>query len=441
MQAYDVIIIGSGPSGLIWAHEAINSNLKVLMIDQQNLVAEEYSSIGEPWQQVGNIVLGGVGGTANAWQGQSLLLDEIQFEKIFDGAIWWNFNKYIEISDEIANILKIRLDIRTDKVINQIKSKLSLSKNINIKFSFMPLELSWKKIFKSVVTSKNITFENRRLESLVSSHEIVTALNFADGSTLEVNNQVTIVLAANAINNARILKQSEKNEWTQFPNIGHQIYDHPWRTKLQFQTRKNSFAKLPQFKYVCGLNFRMRLKTKFEVLDGIEAIGVFEIRPIYLGSVFYKSITRLSLLLFRRSVLFPKKIEVWCQIAQVVQNEDEFSIEKEVRSSTQNVLSNEDFFRLLEVENTARIMLINSGFNEIVNKDSVSVSQAFHPSGTILLGNNPDLHSFNFEGKSNRYGNLYLAGSAGLKNCSWINPTLTILIISLGNARLALSKL
>jgi hypothetical protein len=441
MQAYDVIIIGSGPSGLIWAQEAINSNLKVLIIDQQNLVADEYSSIGEPWQQVGNIVLGGVGGTANAWQGQSILLDEIQFEKIFGGAIWWDFDKYIKISNEIANILRIRLDIRTDRIVNQIKSKLNLPKNVNLKFSFMPLELSWKKIFKSVVMSKNITFENRRLESLMSSNEKITALNFADGSNIEVSDQVIIVLAANAINNARILKQSEQNEGIRFPNIGRRIYDHPWRTKLQFQTRTNSFAKLPEFRYFYRLHFKMRIKNKFEVLKGSEAIGVFEIRPVNMGSVFYKSITKLSLLIFRRSVFFPKKIEIWCQIAQAIKDENDFSIEKEVSSSTQNARSNEDSSRLLEVENTARLMLINSGFNEIVNKDSVSVSQAFHPSGTILLGNNPDLHSFNFEGKSNRYGNLYLAGSAGLKNCSWINPTLTILIISLGNARLALSKL
>jgi hypothetical protein len=441
MQGYDVIIIGSGPSGLIWAHEAINSNLKVLMIDQQTLAADEYSATGEPWQQVGNIVLGGVGGTANAWQGQSILLDEIQFQKIFDGAIWWNFDKYIKISNEIANILRIRLDIRSDKIINQIKSKLFLPKNVNIKFSFMPLELSWKKIFKSVVTSKNITFEDRRLESLVSYSEIITSLNFADGSTLEVNDQVTIVLAANAINNVRILKQSEENGRIRFPNIGQQIYDHPWRTKLQFQTRTNSFAKLPVFRYVYRLNFKMRLKTKFEVLKGCESIGVFEIRPVYLGSIFYKSIIKLSLILFRRSVLFPKKIEVWCQIAQVVQGENGFPIEKKAISSTQNLLSNEDLSRLLEVENTAKIMLLNSGFNEIVSEDLISVSQAFHPSGTILLGNDPNLQSFNFEGKSNRYGNLYLAGSAGLKNCSWINPTLTILIVSLGNARLALSKL
>jgi choline dehydrogenase-like flavoprotein len=86
----------------------------------------------------------------------------------------------------------------------------------------------------------------------------------------------------------------------------------------------------------------------------------------------------------------------------------------------------------------AEKMLKGNGFTtdpRYIRNQMFVPKTAFHPSGSIELGNDPKEHSFNFEGLSNHYQNLMVGGSATIGSGSWVNPTLPVMTIMLGNIR------
>jgi len=432
-QKYDVIVIGAGPAGLMWSTEVVKSGKSVLLIDKGHQSDHSYSAIASGWHANPNIILGGIGGTANAWQGQSLLLDKEQFSVLAVGKSAWNFQKYSALSIEVASILKINIENSFEKYIQSIHSHIKLSPDIKIKISFMPLTLSWTKIFFKTLKSKKLLYQVRELSFIETSNGFVSNLNFTDGTTLSVPSHSQVVLAMNPISTVKVLKKSEILSKCEFPNIGYGVYDHPWMTRLRFEPNRNAYFRRSEFRYQISARWRMRTKLKFEVSESNSPVGVFELRPVFQKKGIKKILNRLCLNFLNRTPFQPTYVDVWCQIAMINR------LTPSANPNPDLTLSKPDKERMNLVEQAARETLLASGLIECEPDSEAKPEQAFHPSGTIEIGNDWDLHSFNFDGKSNKYSNLFLAGSAGLGNMSWINPTFSIMVFSAGNARASIN--
>ena len=88
-------------------------------------------------------------------------------------------------------------------------------------------------------------------------------------------------------------------------------------------------------------------------------------------------------------------------------------------------------------------MLEMNGFkleSSFKRNEALDPKTAFHPSGGIEVGYNLQKYSFDYEGLSNKYKNLMVGGSATIGTGSWVNPTLPVMTIMLGNVRKALSS-
>jgi hypothetical protein len=436
---YDYIVIGSGPAGLMWVTEIVKEQKKVLLIDSGTYTNSSYSAIDVSLPDTAKQEVGSIGGAARAWQGQCISLTESQFDAIFPLGISWNFGAYKKLQNEVSSLLRIKINHKTQEMNQKISKSIELPKNVLIRFSYIPLRLNWTSIFKKTLCNKNLDFIERRLISLQLTENSVSALFFLDGTILEVTKDTKIVLATSPRNVVDILQSSSKSDKQIFPNLTNRVFDHPWRTFIRFKASKHLILRKNTFKYHFTLGFRMKSKIKFEVFDNSVEIGVFEIRPIFEGSFIYKALVRGSQKLFRRSLLPPKFVDIWAQIAQ----SEPISISqlKEHITDVGTIqLGAEDERRLKLVEDSARNLLTNIGLKEIKTSNDPALHQAFHPSGNILLGYNPSQFSFNPELKSNTFFNLYIAGASGYKNGSWVNPTFTVLVHSMHNARLSLKS-
>ena len=105
-----------------------------------------------------------------------------------------------------------------------------------------------------------------------------------------------------------------------------------------------------------------------------------------------------------------------------------------------DILHAEDLKRFEKVELAAIELLGRIGLQVIALNQPDSFGQAFHPSGNIALGVNPDEFSFNNLLQSNKFHNLYMSGASSLRNGLWLNPTFTILVHSLYSASVAFSQ-
>lgn len=436
---YDYIVVGAGPAGLMWAHETVGAKKQVLLIDSGEYEDTSYSAIDLPLEEIPGQGIGGIGGVAKAWQGQCISFTADEFNTIFSPTPSWNFQTYNDLEPLVSRLLGIKMNHKVKKMAIKILNKAQLPNNTHVRFSYIPNQLDWSVIFKKTLRNKKLEYIEKRATSVEHNLSFVTAVRFSDGSKLEFGQDTKVILATGPRNVSTILKESEESKKDFFPNVNSSVFDHPWRTFLRFETSRHKILRKNTFKLHFGFSHKMRSKVKFEVFDQSVAIGAFELRPVYKGSIFYKAVARISLKIFRISVLSPRYVDVWAQIAQ--SEPIRVKLKKTESQETNEIdLGLEDRRRLKLVEDTVRNLLNNMNLNETESKNDPNLHQAFHPSGNISLGTDPLIYSFDTNLKSNSLANLYIAGASGFKNCSWINPTFSVLLHSMNNARLSLKS-
>jgi hypothetical protein len=104
----------------------------------------------------------------------------------------------------------------------------------------------------------------------------------------------------------------------------------------------------------------------------------------------------------------------------------------------EDVLDPRDIRRLEILEEVSKRVVENSGFTLLSELDNSPIEQAFHTTGTIQLSAESSLQGFRYPGISNEKSNLFVSGAAGFSNCSWVNPTFSILVVASLNAKSAL---
>ena len=259
-EYFDVVIVGAGPCGLIWSRAAIEAGKRVLLIDSGNYVDASYSAFNVPWISQGDLILGGIGGTANAWQGQSLALNEIQFGYIYNADEMWNYEKYVSTQKYIESLLKISVNHNAEAMRKEVKADFNLQDGDNIQFSYIPNELRWEKIFASTLKSKAVSIEQRTLDRLELEADKVSKLLFQDGTFMDIQPATQVVLAINARNTAKVLHDSDRRSEGIFPNVGLSVADHPWRINLRFDSNRNRQLRRKTFTSHRGLRFKMKSK-------------------------------------------------------------------------------------------------------------------------------------------------------------------------------------
>ena len=428
---YDVIVIGAGPAGLIWLQEALKNHKKTLLIDQGAFLDANYSSIGTSWISDQKIHLGGIGGTANAWQGQCVLLDAKQFNEIFNVQDTEAYQAYLEASKSLAKNLSIDFNHRLKKLISRAKSELNLPDNVKVRFSNMPIIQDWKQIFKSALKSKSFDYVNLRVESIESTEDYISSILLSNNQEISLDKETQVVLATNSIDTALLLSSVGFSELDNKTQQKVKVYDHPWRTKYRYLSNGNKFARRKIFSYHIGINFRMKTKYKFEVSIDDIAIGVFELRPEFRGSTVSKIVARGSQKILGFSIINPTYVDVFCQIAQ------SHPIEFPNSGVLEDSLDDKDYERMHMLEEISKDVLIKSGYALIENHEDSMINQAFHTTGTIDFSSEGVLPYIEFPGVSRDFENLYISGGAGLGNCSWVNPTFTIMALATLNAKRA----
>lgn len=429
LDEFDVVIIGAGPTGLITTYEAIRKGLKVLMIDQGEFRNPDYSAISKHWDQHGEKRLGGIGGTANAWMGQSLRFSKTFFEHLFANDRSWDFSTYLKYALEVEKVVGVQVSPSNCWSGNRrLQKNIIFTAGIRIQNSFMPIEQRWSKIFSKTLRSSNLSFFICHVDSLILAQDQIGGLRTSKGDFSFSKSNGIFILSANTICNSRILEATNaKSNAEVFLNLSASIYDHPFRTKLFFDGCGSRWLQRNTFTYTLKSLFRTKVKDKFVVELNENEIGVFELRPEYQLNLIGKIVNRFSLSIFGYSPFRASKIGIWVQIAQELRQESS-------PSSTQ--ISWADQVRFAYIENSAREFMKSNGYVELKTEpDEVEFSQAFHPSGSIKAGFDFEKYSFAPDGKSLVFKNLLLTGGAIIENGSWFNPTLPIMTIALKAAR------
>jgi hypothetical protein len=427
---YDLIVIGAGPAGLMWVNTAINAGKRVLLIDRGSFSEPCYSSINRPLTADSKINLGGIGGTANAWQGQCVQLDKQQFKGIFPSTSEADYDEYLRESKVVEDFLGIKIGHRSSKFEKRARRELQLGKDVNVKFSYIPMNLNWKSIFRKALSHRNLDYLETQVASLSIEDKRINALVLGNQTRIAVGDRTKVALATNAISTAMLLRSIESLS-SDMSNEEILVYDHPWRTKYRYSARNNTFVRRKLFSYHIGSSYRMKSKYKFEVEFKDKSLGVFELRPVFEGNFLYKVIARGTQKIFGISIIPPTFVDVWCQVSQSK------AFLYETFEKLEDALDSEDLLRLQHLEDTSKKLLTEAGFKLLSEVHQSSIEQAFHTTGTVALSSDKKQQLFNYPGTANKIENFYVSGAAILGNCSWVNPTFSILVIASLSAKRA----
>jgi hypothetical protein len=446
---YDVVIIGAGPTGLIAAKESLKYKKKVLLVDKGNGGNYPYLPFSSPAteEKIVSERLGGIGGTSNSWHGQGLKFPKKYFENYFLDSKFWSYPKYLELSKQVEKLFGMNIN-ESNKVtrFRRLRKKISSIENISLQVSHIPSYLpSWKSIFNSVLKSRDLVYLKDEVDYLLMDENKVTRIALKSSNDIEICNSTLVVLSTNALGSIKILLKSEEMNSLGFPGIGMDLYDHPHLEALKFDISGNRVFITNTFSYLLLKAFRIKLKKKFVVEHEGEEIGIFEINLKYKENdgliLFIRILHKILRLFFGYSFRSPEFVSVWIQIEQnnngYKQKDRIFVLEKNELFWKFEVNS-EDHKRFKIISRAAIEMLNANGFNleeNLLDNPKPLYRTAAHPSGTVSVGYNPKLHTFNFEGLGNVYQNLMISGSALIGTGSWVNPTLPIMTLTLGNIR------
>jgi hypothetical protein len=453
VENYDVIIIGAGPIGLIAAKEALRQNKKVLLMhkpeNQEHLYSPDLSVL--PKNELD--LLRSIGGTANAWHGQGMRFPRQFFLNYFKESKYWTYERYLQLSQEVEQIFGMKIvDDNDTTYFEEIKKRIPKNARISLKVSHVPRKIAnWHDLFAGEIKNKNLNILKESVASLSIHKNSISCINTSSGKNMYLKESTLVILAGNPLGIIELLMNTEITNSQFFPGIGNDLFDHPHAITQQFEPIGDINFLGNTFKYpICNF-YRTKIKKKFVVSRGNQEIGIFELNPVYSNlvknSILMKIFQKFIIKLFGKLIPKPDRIDVWVQIEKTKNGSNQkngrvFYIDNGKLNWTYEITA-EDLLRFDEITTEAITMLEKNGFKldtRFQSNKMLHPKSAFHPSGTIKVGYDLQEYSFNYEGFSNKYRNLMVGGSALIGAGSWINPTLPIMTIMLGNIREALSS-
>jgi hypothetical protein len=432
---FDIIIVGSGPAGLSAARKALRLGKRVLNLDWGPHEFPHYSALLESSDVRST---GGLGGTAQHWGGQFGTLSESDKAnwKILSGCDPNFFSKL----ENAQKSLCAEMGLDYSKFLSYENERLS-KETLNQRecITVVPNEVRILKIFVDTVSDSNFCFFSGmkllRIEILRGGSRV---LHF-ENESIEIG-QLPLLIATGCIESTRIMHQSlVSNDQTLPRNFGDNLSDHPntygstyeilWRPK-----------KLPPEIFADGCKRKYEVSRYHPDMDIFQS-GIFEIRKEvkkptlnpFKGKFFgLKNLVSIFCFIsFRHelSMQLRTRYQLWYQIEQS-RNANSMLTFQDNSMVANWTLSEKDIemFTVLQESGEAEMMKysVKKLMSPKVDPHFKSI-QAFHPSGTMPFGNEPEESITNLNGQAFRIPNTWVASSALFPTSGWFNPSLIIM--------------
>jgi choline dehydrogenase-like flavoprotein len=142
-------------------------------------------------------------------------------------------------------------------------------------------------------------------------------------------------------------------------------------------------------------------------------------------------------MLLRRIIFRPLLTKVWIQLAQESNLESQINVEENNTSILWN-LSEKDLENYFEIIKAVEIITKNNGFSLYYSKTVETIKDleetalpAFHLAGTTRMSKNETGAVVDENCKLLKVENCYVLGSSVFTTAGWVNPTLTIMALSI----------
>lgn len=444
----DLVIVGAGPAGLSATLAAIESDQRVLLVDQGRSWENYYVPNG-----LANIpkFVGGVGGTANAWGGQcgtftakdfkdwQTILDEFTLDSWLNGIE--TISKKLSLPIKDWN-LYFGLD-------SKLKSLFSSVQEGEVLHTVYVKDICIENYFAKYLQSPQLTFLKDEVAKLHFDSKLRTSsIEFTSGQKVNVGN-AKIVVALGAVSTTKLIHSSLPLKFPQ-PNS---FLDHPQGYVFEITGRTpRELKSIGYFKK--GNNF---YKRKFSItLDKREC--VFEIHQQARKPSFKITSFKSIFVIFRDSFCYLLDIlglrffgvsvtqnvcsRIWVQSDQKRSNmEKDNNVSLEILSWS---ISNNDVEFIIRASLKFAQWLESLGISIVGQINPLEIrnglTHSFHPSSSLVkLGLDEDYLISRF-GRLSDCSNTIIASSAIFPFTGWVNPTLNIMGFSYAATKSLLLK-
>jgi hypothetical protein len=427
---YDAIVIGAGPAGLAAVSQLIFEGKKSILINATTANGH------------------GIGGLANEWHYQCAEFEEIDLEGSDNFSAWpISYAEYRKYTEKAKKILGIEININ-----NEVSKKYNNFSQLNLSVDEVETIISekqkWEVIFASTLQSPLLTVYNGLVSKINHDNQIISSI-ILNGKEQIVKKSSKIYLAAGCVGNTEILSRSNFPDLNKSTTYSKYLADHPMFENIYLKGGKRTkFYKLFEDKKIEGTI--LLKKRKYRVRKSGKNIGVFEIRHFFtnrsidntsrkllLSEYIKLSINKCGSLLFGIIIFRPLLTKVWLQLAQELNSESQIIVGDNYTSILWN-LSEKDLENYFEIIKAVELLTKNIGFSLYYSKTVETVKDlagtalpAFHLSGTTRMSKNATDGVVDENCKLLKIENCYLLGSSVFTTAGWVNPTLTIMALSI----------
>ena len=497
----DVCVVGAGPAGLAIAKEFIGSGLNVLLLESGGIQVEPEAQelnrsevVGLRYKEHQQGRTRAFGGTGKSWAGQCLRMDPIDFERrpwvSYSGwpIDYATLDPYYERAETFFRVRGEVYDARNYQQLGIVPPAWS-SGSIESRFTVYTPDLDTGKAqLASFREAANVTtlLHANAVGVLRDGDELpfTVSIKTLDGRTSSAKAK-TVVLAAGALENARLLLVSNKQCSQGLGNcrdlVGRFLQDHPNGYTGRLLSGKGN-EELSNFRLLYkkgGLRYFPKfclssdLQRKLQLLNGVahltfeysEDSGIHAMRELYLalrkGTRPQQVLSRLTTMTRRfgditnaiqnrlhgrSATIQPDVIKLQCHLEQTPDPDSRVRL-----SGTKDALGMPGLqidWRKSELEfETVRALTLTvasefrrEGFGEIAPDAWVQqrspewkdhLYDCAHHIGTTRMSSSPN--SGIVDGNCEVFGvsGLYIAGSSVFPTSGYANPTLTIVALAI----------
>lgn len=440
LENFDVIVLGAGPAGLTIAADCVANNLKVAIIDAQDLnLRKTFACFELPKIKVKS----SIGGTTRYWGGQVAYFCDHDLDRFLHSAGIPQSEARVLI-DEMRDLAKL-LDLPFDQ--NNIYHEVFKENpflNLRSVYSTYTKSLNIANIIKieSLLENDLITLINGNIKKIQIEEGHCTGLFLSDNTFLGLKASQALCIALGTFGSTEVLMQSLPESKLKFLRP---IVDHPHGYIAAFIIKRNSkLYKKTTFKIASN-----RFKRKFHIYSNqTHTAGIAELHFDYFGDFypnllniklgrsekFIRKLNRVFSKVFRFAFLKPKLIWVWLQIEQSSQSQNLPSLNKNSTVDFSIGLSPPDYKVIGDFQSTFVSEIKDAGYELAWQANSSHIGEtfqgAFHPSGSFPMNTSDTLSLITPYGRVNEVNNLFIASSATWPISSWVNPTFMIMVFA-----------
>ena len=430
LEEFDAIIIGGGPAGLSAANRLVQEGKKSLLINSTTAKGL------------------GIGGLANEWHNQCAEFEDVDFNGLDNFSSWpISYAEYRIYTEEAKKILDIEINLNNEI---DTKSRNFIEDNFCIDEveTIISKKIKWEDLFLSTLQNPLLTIHNGSVSKINHNNKVINGI-VLDGSEITIKETTNIYLAAGCVGNTELLTRSNFLALNGSTVHSRYLADHPMFENIYLKGgNRNNFAAL--FESKTANNKIFLKKRKYRVRKNGRNLGVFEIRHFFtnrsientldkllLSEYIKSSVNKLFYITFKIIIFRPLLTRVWIQLAQELNSESRIIVENNSTSIIWK-LNKKDLENYFETIKAIKFLAEKKGFTLYCSKNVETVAElestvlpAFHLSGTTRMCKKETDSVVDKNGKLFNIKNCYILGSSVFTTPSWVNPTLSIMALSI----------